>query len=120
MSTSILIHYIWVGPSAPPQNVSTMVINSTAISVSWNLPPLLDQNGHIIAYQLMITNQNRTNSSAFVVNVTNMSYYIATGLEEFEVYSIEIAASTIIGFGPFSDTVSNQTFEDGECVLFEC
>ena len=113
MSISMLIHYIWIGPSAPPQNVTTMVINSTAISVSWSLPPFLDQNGDIIAYQLMITNQNRTNSSAFVVNVTNMTYYIVTGLEEFEVYSIEIAAGTVIGFGPFSDAVSDQTFDDG-------
>jgi len=109
----MLIHYILIGPSTPPQNVTTMVINSTAISVSWNLPPLLDQNGDIIAYQLMITNQNRTNSSAFVVNVTNMTYYIVTGLEEFEVYSIEIAAGTVIGFGPFSDAVRDQTFDDG-------
>ena len=90
-----------------------MVINSTAISVSWYPPPLLDQNGDIIGYQLMITNQNRTNSSAVAVNVTNMTSYVAIMLQEFEVYSIEIAAETAIGLGPFSDPVMNQTFEDG-------
>ena len=90
-----------------------MVINSTAISVSWYQPPFLDQNGDIIGYQLMITNQNRSNSSVMVVNVTNETSYIATMLQEFEVYSFEIAAQTAIGLGPFSDAVSNQTFEDG-------
>lgn len=90
-----------------------MVINSTAISVSWDPPPFLDQNGDIIGYQLMITNQNRTNSSASVFNVTGITSYVATMLEEFEVYSIEIAARTAIGLGPFSDPVRNQTFEDG-------
>ena len=105
--------YICLGPSAPPQNVTTLVINSTAISVSWSPPPLLDQNGDIIGYQLMITNQNRTNSSATVVNVTSVTSYVAIMLQEFEVYDIEIAARTAIGLGPYSDAVSDQTFEDG-------
>ena len=102
-----------LGPSAPPQNVITIVINSTAISISWNPPPFLDQNGDIIGYQLMITNQNRTNSSAIVYNITNITSYVAIMLEEFEVYSIEIAARTFVGLGPFSDPVNNQTFTDG-------
>ena len=92
-----------------------MVINSTSIFVSWNPPPFLDQNGDIIGYQLMITNQNRTNSSTFVVNVTNRTFYVAINLQEFEIYSFKVAAMTVIGFGTFSDAVSNQTFEDGEC-----
>ena len=105
--------YICVGPSAPPQNVTTIVINSTAMLISWNPPSFPDQNGDIIGYQLMITNQNRTTSSPIVVNITNTTSYIATMLEEFEVYNIEIAARTLVGLGPFSDSVSNQTLEDG-------
>ena len=98
-----------------------MVINSTSISVYWNPPPFLDQNGDIIGYQLMITNQNRTNSSTFVVNVTNTTSYVAINLQEFEVYSFKIAAVNIVGLGPFSDVNSNQTFEDGLYVcVFVC
>ena len=111
--------HICLGPSAPPQNINTVVINSTAISVSWYSPPILDQNGNITGYQLMITNQNRTNSSAIVVNVTSVTSYTATMLEEFEVYDFEIAAKTAIGLGLFSDAVSNQTLEDGQCVLYK-
>ena len=107
------IHHVSVGPSAPPQNINTMVINSTAISVSWYPPPTLDQNGDIIGYQLMITNQNRSNSSVIVVDVANVTSYDAAMLEEFEVYTFEIAAETAVGLGPFSNAVSNQTFEDG-------
>ena len=105
--------HICVGPSAPPQNINTVVISSTAISVSWYPPPILYQNGNIIGYQLMITNQNRTNSSAFVANVTNVTSYTATMLEEFEVYSFEVAAETTVGLGPFSDAVIVKIFEDG-------
>ena len=105
---------IYVGPSAPPQNVTTMVIGLTSISVSWNPPPIPDQNGDIIGYQLVITNVNRSSSLVNVVNVTNMTSYVAINLQEFEVYSFEIAAMTVIGLGPFSDVVTNQTFEDGK------
>ena len=104
---------ICVGPSAPPQNVTTIVINATAILISWNIPPFLDQNGDITGYQLMITNQNRTNSSATVYNIANITSFVITMLEEFEVYNIEIAARTFVGLGPFSDPVNNQTFIDG-------
>ena len=85
------------------------MINSTAILISWDPPPFLDQNGDIISYQLKITDQNRT---AVITNV-NMTSYVATMLQEFEVYSIEITAETVIGLGPFSEPVNNQTFEDG-------
>ena len=105
---------ICVGPSAPPQDVTTMVISSTSISVSWNPPPLPDQNGDIIGYQLVITIVNRSSSLVDGVNVTNMTSNVAINLQEFEVYSFEIAAMTVIGLGPFSDVVTNQTFEDGK------
>ena len=87
--------------------------NSSAISIFWNPPPFLDQNGDIIGYQLMITNQNRTNTPAIIYNVTNFTSYTANMLEEFEVYNITVAAWTSVGLGPFSDPVNNQTFEDG-------
>ena len=108
--------HIYVGPSAPPQSITTMVINSTAISVSWYPPPILDQNGNIIGYQLKITNHN---SPVVVVNVTNVTSYIATMLQKFEIHGFEIAAETAVGLGPFSDTVSNRTFEDGQYLLYE-
>ena len=82
--------------------------------MSWNPPPLPDQNGDIIRYQLMIANRNKSNFLVYFVNVTNMTSFVAINLQEFEVYSFEIAAMTVIGLGPFSDVVTNQTFEDGK------
>jgi len=99
-------------PSAPPQNVTTMVINSTSISVYWDPPPLDDQNGVITGYTVIITNINRT-SISMTISVTNTSY-TAINLEEFEVYHIQVAAMTAIGLGPFSDVIRSQTFEDGK------
>ena len=112
MYVCIYVHF--VDPIAPPQNVTVVVINSTSISVSWNPPPLRDQNGDIIGYQLMIINHNRSNSSISVVNVSNVTTYVAINLQEFEVYSFEIAAITTIGLGTFSVAITDQTFEDGK------
>ena len=108
--------FVYIGPSTPPQDVTTTVINSTSISVSWNPPPLPDQNGDIIGYQLIITNQNKNNFSGYVVNITNVTSYVAINLQEFEVYSFEIAAMTVIGLGPFSNAITNQTLEDSKYV----
>ena len=54
------------------------------------------------------------NSSGYIVNVSNITSYVAVNLQEFEVYGFEIAAMTVIGLGPFSDVITNQTFEDGK------
>ena len=107
------VFYLNVEPSAPPKNITTMVINSTSISVSWRSPPISDQNGNIIGYQLMIIDQSHNNFLASVVNVTNTISYIASDLQKFGVYSFKVAAMTVIGLGPFSDFISNQTHQDG-------
>lgn len=110
---SQLVHCIFVVPSAPPQNITSEVINSTVILIFWNPPPLVNQNGIITSYQVMITNLNKTNSSAITIN-TNTTSYVAMGLQINTLYNFEVAAMTIIGLGPFSDPVSSQTFEDGQ------
>jgi len=101
------------GPAAPPQNIQTIVQNSTSISVFWDPPPFPDRNGVITGYQVVITNLNRSNVSE-VINVTSPSH-VATDLQEFEAYNIKVAAMTAIGLGPFSAAVRNQTLEDSKC-----
>jgi len=101
------------GPSAPPQNVTTLVINSTSISVFWNPPPFDDQNGVITSYRVIVTNQNTTVASATI----NSTSFVVNNLQEFQQYSIEVAAMTAVGIGPFSNPISDQTLEDGELVI---
>ena len=114
-----MLHFLLsiTDPSAAPQNVRTMVLSSTSISVFWDPPPFLDQNGVITGYQVTITNVNRTNVST-VVNVANTSH-IALDLQEFEAYDIEVAAMTAVGLGPFSVAVRRQTLEDSKCFTSE-
>ena len=76
----------------------------------WDPPPFDDQNGIITSYSVIIINQNATVASA----VINSTSFVVNNLQEFQEYSIEIAAMTAVGLGPFSNPVSDQTLEDGE------
>ena len=77
--------------------------------IIWNPPALIYQNGFINGYQLIITDVNGINSTA----TTPYTNYTAMGLQINTLYNFEVASATAIGLGPFSDPVSNQTFEDG-------
>ena len=105
----LMVHSIILVPSVPPQNVTTNVISSTAIMIIWNPPTVIYQNGFINYYQLIITNLNGFNSTA----TTPHTNYTAMDLQINTLYNFEVAAATAIGLGPFSDPVSNQTFEGG-------
>ena len=87
------------------------MINSTAILIFWNPPPPIYQNGNITGYQVLVTDLNGNN---FTANTTHTSY-VAVDLQIHALYDFEVTAMTVIGIGPFSDPVSNQTFEDGQC-----
>ena len=41
-------------PSGPPTDVVATALSATTVSVSWQPPPLLDQNGVITAYQVVL------------------------------------------------------------------
>ena len=90
-----------------------MVINSTSISVYWDPPPLDDQNGVITGYTMNITHVNKIVVS-IVINGTS---FVASNLQEYEMYSFEVAAMTVIGVGPFSDIISDRTLQDGQFCL---
>ena len=114
MGIGIQLECYITGPSAPPQNVTTMVINSTSIFVFWDPPPFDDQNGSITSYQVNITKQNTTVVSVMI----NDTSFIANNLQEFEEYFIEVAAMTSVGLGPFSDPVRDITNEGSELLLY--
>ena len=83
--------------------------------VSWNSPPSEDQNGIIIYYLLLIT-QEQFNISDRVINTTsNATSYIVANLEEYNNYTCRVAAATRIGPGPYSAPIYFNTPEDGMC-----
>lgn len=96
-------------------NVAIELETSTTASISWQPPPLEDQNGPIIYYNLILTDLV-FGFEDIEVNVTSLNYTF-TYLEEYATYSCIIAAVSQEGIGPYSEPFNFTTAEDGMHLL---
>ena len=115
-SASIDIRTLETAPSAPPTNLNTTVLSANIISVTWDPPVPIEQNGIITHYTLSYRGVERDTASRDIILASDQSYftnYILTELDEHTSYNISVSASTSAGTGP-SSTVVIQTDEDGE------
>ena len=97
-------------PSSAPIHLQGHAINSTAIQVQWEPPPLVDQNGVIHGYSINVS-VAETGSSFQLTAGTNAVNISA--LHPFYTYTITVAAVTI-GPGPYGLPLSIQTPGDGK------
>ena len=98
-------------PSTPPSNFRPVVINATAILLTWSPPQV--PNGVIISYQV-----NYSLSGQLVtLLLDNVSNYVVSGLEEYTWYTFTISSFTRIGWGPMT-SVSARTDIAGMIVIF--
>ena len=106
--------YLYSEPASPPENVQTTVLSSTAIMVTWEEVPAIEENGIIINYEVEFEPLEFTNT--LMINTTNGTSFLTviTGLQEFVAYNISVRAYTSVGPGPFSVAVTNRTFEEGK------
>ena len=115
-SASIDIRTMETAPSAPPTNLTTTVLSANIISVTWDPPVPIEQNGIITHYTLSYRGVERDTASRDIILASDQSYftnYILTELDEHTSYNISVSASTSAGTGP-SSTVVTQTDESGE------
>lgn len=112
------VHALLPGPPSPPDNVEVIVISSTSIMVTWDEVPSIDQNGLIIEYEVQNIPQETFGGVIGVemLNATDL-FYVLDDLEEFTNYTVSVRAYTIVGPGPYSDPITNQTFQDGKLLV---
>ncbi len=99
-------------------NVLASVTGSTSVSSTWTLPAQEERNGQII-YFIIVLKDIQFNTSDLTANTTNFEY-IFNGLHEYTQYTLEIAAATSAGLGPFSSPVTFVTNENGKIHLLVC
>ena len=89
-------------------------ISSTAIRVSWNPVPLIDQNGVLTQYEVEYNQTTFSEVSMYNTTTVNSTTLMVdlTGLEEDVEYSIRVRAYTSVGAGPYSNVVMETTQED--------
>ncbi|MCI4388353.1 hypothetical protein PGIGA_G00084740 [Pangasianodon gigas] len=104
-SESITARTLEEAPSAPPQQVTVLMVgseNSTSISISWDPPPTEHQNGIIQEYKIWCLG----NESRFHVNKTvdaAIRSVVVGGLQAGVQYRVEVAAGTSAGVGVKSE-----------------
>ena len=93
-----------LGPDAAPTIVQSFSPNSTSLFLSWSPPPAEQQNGIITGYRVCYTNVE-TDVKVIIFGEVTENDVTLTSLEPFTVYNVEIAAGTVVGFGPVAAAV---------------
>ena len=117
----LLVYPFITGPASPPGNVTTVALSPTFIMVTWEEIPAFDQNGIIIAYEVVYEPLD-TFSGELEAEAMNTTDTLTTlrDLEEFVGYNVTVRAYTSAGPGPYSDIITDMTLEDGKNVDFVC
>ena len=95
--------------------VTSEVESSTIALISWQPPPLADQNGPII-YYILILSDLMFGLGDIEVNTSSLNYTV-THLEEYNTYSYIVAAATVVGIGPYSAPLNFTTEEDSKLII---
>ena len=99
-------------PSGFPQNVTASNLSSTVVMVTWEEVPLIDQNGVITTYEVLLEPPEGQNSMVVSRNFSELSGNV-TEMDEAVQYNISVRAYTMEGPGPYSTPpVQVMTNED--------
>ena len=114
-------------PTEVPQNVTVTVESSRSIMLTWERPPLEEENGLLVCYHVIVIEtqihyfDNGTELRG-IQRYLNTTYNVSEGRMQLinksihpdYNYTVRIAAATELGIGPFSDPVTVRTNTDGE------
>ena len=106
---------LYAVPTASPDSIQSMIVNSTAVIITW-LPPVLDdQNGIITAYIINVSLED--NDTVPLQYTTSSLSVMLVELYPFSTYVVFVAAETGVGRGPFSRGLIISTPEDGRQMI---
>ena len=110
-----------------------IVATSRSIMLTWERPLLVEENGPLIRYHVIIieTQIHYTDNGAEITGMQrylNRTYNVSEGRRQLidmlhpdYNYTVRIAAATEPGIGPFSNAITVRTDMDGEyCLLCSC
>ena len=102
-------------PSAPPTSVRVSEVTSSSITVQWGPVDCIHRNGDITGYSVQYGQVGSGSTQTMLVTGTPRRYMIS-GLMSSTMYSIEVAAGTSNGTGPYSAAAEIQ-LTDGKMIL---
>ena len=106
-----LLSFLPSVPTAPPENLVLHPITPRNLLISWEPPPLHEQNGEIFDYTVLVLDAE--NEVIFAESQTENLELLVKGLQPFHLYSVSLAASTFVGLGPYTFPSLIEMPEDG-------
>ena len=91
---------ILTAPSAPPTSVRVSEVNSSSITVQWGPVDCINRNGDITGYSVQYGSE-----TVSVSGDSSGGMYVISGLMPSTNYSIQVAAGTSAGTGPYSTAI---------------
>ena len=111
------ISFLNSAPSGPPLNLSSVIISSRSILLSWDLPLPEDRNGEITRYTVSVTNTETGETNELSTAETSLT---VGSLTPYKNYYFAVAASTSAGQGPSTLAIYVTTPEDGNDSVVRC
>ena len=106
-------------PTAPPENFTLRVLGPRAVLVTWRPPTIEEQNGVIITYSIVFVEVS-SNTTLTYQQEGNYTELTVDELQPYYEYNCSMFAATQVGNGPFTDSVTIRTFEDGMKWVIDC
>ncbi|XP_045125604.1 neogenin-like isoform X4 [Portunus trituberculatus] len=97
-------------PSKEPQNVTVEAASSESLIIRWEPPPTEHQNGIITGYKIRYKERGKSGSSKTRTTDGNRRLFPLTELKKSTPYSIKLAALTVNGTGPYTQSKLAETF----------
>ena len=89
-----------------------MDVDPASLRVTWQPPPLKDQNGPLFGYFISYHRTDDAQNSGSMSAIGNES--IISGLDPFVSYSVQVAARNDEGLGSFSSIINEVSGQDGK------
>lgn len=105
-------------PTGAPHSLNAVTIDSSSLNLFWEEPRADKQNGEIIHYHIALVTFDTGEKLHIRTENANTSLRVQS-LHPFFTYQFTVAASTVVGTGPYSPGYQLQMPEDGEEVTTE-
>ena len=90
-------------PSTSPLHLKITNLAPRTVFLTWDPPPLEDHNGIITGYTVEVFDVENSQTNEVETTETSIT---RSGLQHGQKYTFTVAAKTVIGRGPFSDSAS--------------
>ena len=109
-----------------PSNVKVTVYSSTSIKLTWERPPMEEENGlllvyHVIVIEIQVHHTDDGEEIKGMERYLNRTYNVSEGRSQLidmlhpgYNYTVSIAAATEPGIGPFSDHIAVKMHINGK------